>query len=234
MVTLKDTKQELRRYLWWSRVLRAGADPTPAPDRVREPLVVAHLRETQRPLATHAHRQSPAAGVRFLHIHNLEEHQQTRQSLLFISMQKAFQESCFFCLFFWQCFQEQSNVAFCFTLPLALEWWHGTGFRPGWRNTGSSQTGRSCQGCCSGWRAPTGSSRAPLTGFPLWEAWKTSGTGRSLREPLGLCGGEVKKKVLSGNITFKFSKDILQSHMHNRLCAPDCHPPYHCYRHWNI
>ena len=83
-------------------MLRAGADPTPAPDRVSEPLVVAHLRETQRPLATHAHRQSPAAGVRFLHIHNLEEHQQTRQSLsplLFISMQKAFQESCFFFFF---------------------------------------------------------------------------------------------------------------------------------------
>ena len=91
-------------------MLRAGTDPTPAPDRVSEPLVVPHLRETQRPLATHAHRQSPAAGVWFLNIHNLEEHQQTRHSLsplLSISMQKAFQES-----FFGQCFQEQSYAAF--------------------------------------------------------------------------------------------------------------------------
>lgn len=94
-------------------MLRAGTDPTPAPDCVGEPLVVPHLGETQRPLATHAHRQRPAAGVWFLHIHNLEEHQQTRQSLsplLSISMQKAFQEP--FLFFFWQCFQEQSNVAF--------------------------------------------------------------------------------------------------------------------------
>lgn len=57
-----------------SRVLRAGADPAAAADGVGEPLVVPHLREAQRSLATHAHGQGPAAGVWLLHVDHLEGH----------------------------------------------------------------------------------------------------------------------------------------------------------------
>lgn len=60
-------------YLWWSRVLRAGTDPTSAADRVGKSLVVPHLGETQRSLAAHAYRQSPAAGIGLLDINDLQD-----------------------------------------------------------------------------------------------------------------------------------------------------------------
>lgn len=61
-------------YLRGSRVLRAGADSTPAADGVGEPLVVPHLWEAQGSLAAHTHGQGPAARVWLLHVNNLEGH----------------------------------------------------------------------------------------------------------------------------------------------------------------
>lgn len=82
-----NCEQQLKTfYLWWSRVLRAGTNPTPAADCVGKPLVVPHLRETQRPLATHTHGQSPAAWVWLLNINNLEERRHTRQTSCYSSV----------------------------------------------------------------------------------------------------------------------------------------------------
>lgn len=168
------------KYLWWSGVLGTGTDPTPAPDCVSKPLVFSHLGETHCPLPTHAHCQSPAAGIRLLHIHNLEGRRQIGDTNDAANHQydAVWISAVLLAVRKWR-----RSIS----VPLSWEWWHGTGFPPGWRNTGSSQTGISFQVCWNGWKGPTGSFHALPKGFPLWEAWKVSGTARSLHELLDLC-----------------------------------------------
>lgn len=58
-------------------MLGTGTNATPATDCVGKPLVFSHLGETHRSLPTHAHGQSPAAGIWLLHVYNLKGQQQS-------------------------------------------------------------------------------------------------------------------------------------------------------------